>query len=326
MDVEEHLKLMQLTLRSPMLNHVLAFSKDIEDNFKPLIDWNEHKVYEFSFPNNKFKTYLFVNQDMVSMGMSRGSLSVIKSMQKAISDNNMKEFTESFNRPYTEIGVFRVFKDPAHIYLSEKDYYEQMKKDPKNPELALAFLEFTMNPKPFIAEPQNLFFTQQAFASLGIHLTIPVNLINQLMKIQANLFPDKFQEITIKNLNGMKNLCIDNQIYEKNKFRFNDLDNSIYWNPKQNALIFTDQNMGFVAFNSDNNWLITQFSQHYSNITHEKHYFKNQPTLSDLTLFIKDNKFEQVGSNFYSCFYDIETSICCLEEDYPPKVNKKMKP
>ena len=51
MDVEDHLKLTQLTLKSSMLQHVLSFSKEIEDGFKPIIDWNDHKVYEFSFPD-----------------------------------------------------------------------------------------------------------------------------------------------------------------------------------------------------------------------------------------------------------------------------------
>ena len=212
MNVEDHLQLTQLSLKSAMLKHVLQFSKDIEDSFTPLIEWNDHKVYEFNFPKNKFKTYLFINQDTTSMGMSRGSLSVVNSMQKAISDNNMHEFTELFNRPYTEIGIFRVFKDLNYVYLNEKDYFEQMQKAPNNADLALAFLKFTREPKPFIAESQKLFFAQQVFAPFGIHLTIPVDLITQLMKTQANLFPEKFQEITVNNLNGMKALCLDTAV------------------------------------------------------------------------------------------------------------------
>lgn len=179
-----------------------------------------------------------------------------------------------------------------------------------------------------MAAPQELLNSIEVFKELNISVTPPsLQDIENIGITYANCFEEGYQKSVVDNLNKTKKLCIANNINEfSDSFSYNDCDQSVYYHTEQKALIFHDQNMGFVAFETGkNSWDITQFSSMYSTIESSEHFFNNKPELKDLTLKIKDGQFIEAGFNMYSFHFNVLYSADAIKETYGATKKKKNK-
>lgn len=141
----------------------------------------------------------------------------------------------------------------------------------------------------------------------------------------ANSFEPFYQKKMLDSLNQTKKLCQLHNINE-NTDSFSYHDNSVYYHTEQKALIFNDQNGGFVAFeNGKNSWTIAHFSDMYGKVESSDYYFNKKPELKDITLEIKDSKFINAGANMYSLHYNVLYALGAIKEELGATTKKKLK-
>jgi hypothetical protein len=164
------------------------------------------------------------------------------------------------------------------------------------------------------------------FNELGVKLTPPkMEDIMQFGYSYAQCFDPDYQKNLVSYLNKTKKLCVQHSLNQDNDlFRYNDSDNSIYYQEEKKALVFNDQNMGFVAFETGkNSWDIASFSSMYSTITEEDYYFEKKPELKELSLQIKDGAFTFAGSDMYSFHYNVFFAAEAIKEELGTTKKKK---
>lgn len=153
--------------------------------------------------------------------------------------------------------------------------------------------------------PQWLIESIDSFNQLK--LTTPAPSLEIIAKIgvdYAQCFEPDYQKDMLDSLNTTKKLCQLHNLNQDNDI-FYYHDNSIYYHTEQKALVFTDQNGGFVAFeNGKNNWTVTFFSDMYGKVEDADYFFNNKLELKDFTLQIKDGQFVNAGANMYSLHYN----------------------
>lgn len=174
--------------------------------------------------------------------------------------------------------------------------------------------------------PQELLNSIEVFKELNITAIAPsIKEIEHFGKAYANCFSDSYQKLVVDNLNKTKKLCAKHNINELSD-SFSYHDQSVYYHNEQKALIFHDQNMGFVAFeNGKNSWEIVQFSNMYSNIESSDYYFENKPEFKDLTLKIEDGQFINAGFNMYSLHFNVLYTADEIKKAYSTTKQKKNK-
>lgn len=179
-----------------------------------------------------------------------------------------------------------------------------------------------------MAAPQDLLTSIELFKELNISVTPPsLQDIENIGLNYAKCFEEGYQKSVVDNLNKTKKLCVANNINEfSDSFSYNDSDQSVYYHTEQKALIFHDQNMGFIALEKGkNSWDIAQFSSMYSTIESAKHFLENKPELKDITLKIENGQFTSAGSNMYSFHFNALYAADAIKETYGTTKKKKHK-
>lgn len=166
------------------------------------------------------------------------------------------------------------------------------------------------------------------FNQLGIEVRPPsIQDIHNFSTQYAVHFEPDYQKTILKGLEATKKLCLEHDNTQlTDRFYYNDSDNTVYYHTEKKALVFTDSNMGFVAFEKGNkSWDVAPFSYMYSSIESEGYYFENPPKLENLTLQIKEGKFTHAGSNMYSFHFNALYAPNAIHEAHKPSTSKKKK-
>lgn len=173
--------------------------------------------------------------------------------------------------------------------------------------------------------PQWLIESIDSFKQLKITIQPPsLKQIEQVGLDYAKIFEPDYQKLVLDSLNKTKRLCKLHNFNETTE-SFSYSDYSVYYHTEQKALVFTDQNGGFVAFEHDkNSWLVTYFSDMYGKVEDETYFFNKKPELKDITLEIKDGQFVNAGANMYSFHYNVLLIPEAIKEELGAS-KKKMK-
>lgn len=161
-----------------------------------------------------------------------------------------------------------------------------------------------------------------------LKLTTPFPKLQDIENIgveYAQCFDSHYQKQMLDSLNQTKKLCQLHNINENHEV-FSYHDNSVYYHTQKKALIFTDQNGGFIAFeNSKNNWTIAYFSNMYCKVEDYDGFFTKNPELQDLTLEIKNGQFVNAGANMYSLHYNVLYAPNAIKEELGASKKKKLR-
>lgn len=172
--------------------------------------------------------------------------------------------------------------------------------------------------------PQWLIESIDSFEQLKLTTKPPtLKEIEQVGLDYAKIFDPDYQKEVLDSLNKTKKLCQLHNIDEQHD-SFSYHDNYVYYNTEQKALVFTDQNGGFVAFeNGKNNWLVTYFSSMYGIVEDETYFFNKKPELKDITLEIQDGQFVNAGANMYSFHFNVLSAPGAIKEELGASIKKK---
>lgn len=298
-----------------------------------VVNYNGHELYMFNTPNWHMMFYQHDNNgcvyfEKVAEHNSTPFHYAVEQLQNAAKNNEkIDDLRASYDFSFASINydIHKVYcsKRQLEMAMFSAKHIDNDKKQVKIIEAAMKNVD-TYN--YHIGSTQDIINSMHVFDTLELKARAPS--LSDIAKVgvkYAQCFDPDYQTMVVDYLAKTKRACIKNSINQDGEsFSYNDSDNSVYYHSKQKALVFNDQNMGFIAFEAGkNSWNIVNFSSMYGAIEDESYFFNNEAKLEDITVQIKDGVFVQAGANMYSLHYNVFGALIALKESYPATRKKK---